>query len=76
MSQNLLGNSPGLGLESLSNIGHDSLGVELTENAMIVPITDENGEVQLLVMDRNSPMARHAIDVTMDSLSHRHTLQQ
>jgi hypothetical protein len=66
LSQNLLGNTHNLGLEDLNN---ESLGIELTENAMIVPITDENGETQLLVMDRNSNMAREAVHTAMNSLS-------
>ena len=49
---------------------------------MIVPITDEHGETQLLVLDRNSNMAREAIRTTMESLAQHpkpvehNTLQQ
>lgn len=74
----MLGNTEDLGLSDLNN---ESLGIELTENAMIVPITDDNGETQLLVLDRNSNMAREAVRTTMNSLSQHapvehNTLQQ
>ena len=38
-----------------------SLGLELTENAMILPLVDSHGQTQLVVIDRSTELAREVL---------------
>lgn len=51
------------GIENLSidDNKDKSLGLELTENAMILPLVDANGQTQLVVIDRSTQLAREVL---------------
>jgi hypothetical protein len=51
------------GIENLSidDNKDKSLGLELTENAMILPLVDGNGQTQLVVIDRSTQLAKEVL---------------
>ena len=63
--ENLKSNAGHL-LSGIENLAMDdakgqSLGLELTENAMILPLIDAHGQTQLVVIDRSTELAREVL---------------
>ena len=62
-----LKSSAGHMLHGIENLSIDegktgsSLGLELTENAMILPLIDAHGQTQLVVIDRKTQLAREIL---------------